>query len=72
MTTTENVKSETILREVRERILTLVKNPPRYDSDITLWDTELRALLHAEIVYSRPEIIPLVDHTGDTRYQVRL
>lgn len=69
MTTIENVRSETILREIRARVLTLVKNPP-IDSKVEAWDIELRALGQLEIIYSRPEIIP-VGAPEAQRYQAR-
>lgn len=64
------VKSETILREIRARVLTLVKSPPTLSRDtMTTWEIELRTLLNAEVVYNQPQIIPL--GTPDQRYQVR-
>lgn len=60
---TENspVSSTTILKEVRARVLALVKNPPAGDSPATwkAWSTEVHELAQLEMIYSRPEIIPL-------------
>lgn len=71
VTTTESVTSETILREVRARVLTLVTDGPPNRDSVTAWEVALRTLCQVEVIYSQPKLVPLVDHTGDERYQVR-
>lgn len=66
---TENgrVTSGAILQEVRARVMAMVKNPRTSLEGMQAWEIELRMLSQLEIVYSRPEIIPI----GREQYQVR-
>lgn len=59
MTTTEKVRSETILQEVRARVLTLVKSPPADPQEVPAWEAVVKTLGQLEMIYSRPESIPI-------------